>query len=114
MGGCHGAAGKTAVAGKTRTIHTVCRCGAGTLVAIVVLKTGMTNPEREDGIMAHHALLDDRPRSAHGLALTVLMLFATLIAIGAIAFATVHSTRGSGGLGGAAVNGTQLAASIGH
>lgn len=44
--------------------------------------------------MAHPALLADRPRSERGLTLTVLLLFATMVAIGAIAFAAVHSAPG--------------------
>ncbi len=45
--------------------------------------------------MAHPALLADRPRSERGLTLTVLLLLATMVAIGAIAFAAVHSAPGS-------------------
>jgi len=44
--------------------------------------------------MAHPALLADRPRSERGFTLTVLLLLATMVAIGAIAFAAVHSAPG--------------------
>jgi hypothetical protein len=49
--------------------------------------------------MAHPALLADRPGSERGLTLTVLLLLllATMVAIGAIAFAAVHSAPGSVG-----------------
>ncbi len=47
--------------------------------------------------MAHPALLADRPRSERGLTLTVLLQLATVIAIGAITFAAVHSAPGSVG-----------------
>lgn len=49
--------------------------------------------------MVQRALLVDRPRSARGLTITLLMLLATLAAIGVIAFAAVHSGQGSGALG---------------
>jgi len=64
--------------------------------------------------MAQHALLDDRPGSARGFTLMVLMLIATLVAIGAIAFATVRSSPGSDGLGAAASNGAELFVSSSH
>ncbi len=47
--------------------------------------------------MAHPALLADRPSSGRGFTLTVLMLLATVVAIGAIAFAAVHSAQVSVG-----------------
>jgi len=47
--------------------------------------------------MAQHALLDVRPGSARGFTLMVLMLIATLVAIGAIALAAAHSVQSPGG-----------------
>ncbi len=45
--------------------------------------------------MVQRALLVDRPRSARGLTMTLLMLLATLVAIGVIAFAAVHAGQGA-------------------
>lgn len=59
-----------------------------------------TFPGERTGItMVQRALLVDRPRSARGLTLTVLMLFATVVAIAAIAFAAVHSGQSASGMG---------------
>lgn len=61
-------------------------------IEIVVLKTDDELPGRKDEItMAHPALLAHRPRSGRGFTLSVLMLLATVVAIGAIAFAAVQS-----------------------
>ncbi len=91
----------TAVAAKAQdNSHRAPMC-CTPCVRSVVLSTGHDETSgREDVItMVQRALLVDRPRSERGLTMALLMLLATLVAIGVIAFAAVHSGQSASALG---------------
>lgn len=100
-GGAGATPGATAVAPKAQdNSHRAPMCRTPCARSVVV-NTGDDDVSRQRG-RDHHGSASTAGRPApfaRGLTITLLMLLATLAAIGVIAFAAVHSGQGSGALG---------------